>query len=42
MITRQEQKQLTEDEISLWTLGSPITTLKMGSPNTSIATSTDT
>ena len=32
-ITRQEQKQLTEGEVSLWTLGSP---------NVSIATNIDT
>ena len=27
-----------EDEVSLWTLGNPMTTLKMGSLNASIAT----
>jgi len=40
MITRQEQKRLMEDEVNPWTLGSPTTTLKMGSPNTSTATNT--
>ena len=38
MITRQEQEQLMEDEVSLWTLGNPTTTLKIGSLNASIAT----
>ena len=38
MITRQKQKQLIEDEVSPWTLGSPTTILKMGSPNALIAT----
>jgi len=42
MIIRQEQEQLTEDEISLWTLGNPTTTLKIGSLNASIATNTGT
>ena len=38
MITRQEQEQLTGDEVSLWTLGSLMTALKMESPNASIVT----
>jgi len=39
-ITRQEQKRLTENKVSLWTLGNSTTTLKTGSPNASIATNT--
>ena len=42
MITKQEQKQLIEDEVSLWTLESPMTISRMGSLNASIATNTDT
>ena len=38
IITRQEQEQLTEGKVSLWTLGSPMITLKMGSPNALITT----
>jgi len=41
-ITRQALEQLTEGEISPWTLGSPTTTLKMESPSVSIVTNTDT
>jgi len=40
MITRQEWKQLMEDEDNLWALGSQMTTLKTGSPNASTATNT--
>ena len=42
MITKQEQKQLIEGEVSLWTLESPMTISRMGSLNASIATNTDT
>jgi len=41
MITRQALEQLMEDENNLWILGSPITTLKMGSPSASTAINTD-
>jgi len=41
MIIRQEQEQLIEDEDNLWTLESPMTTLKIGSPNASTATNMD-
>ena len=38
IITRQEQEQLIENEVSPWTLGNPTTTLTTESPNASIAT----
>jgi len=41
MITRQALEQLTESEVSPWTLESLTTTLRMGSPSASIATNTD-
>ena len=40
-ITRQVLEQHTEEEDNQWILGSPTTTLKMGSRNASIATNTD-
>ena len=42
MITKQEQGQLIEGEVSPWTLESPTTISRMGSLNASIATNTDT
>ena len=42
MTTRQEQEPHTVEEDNLWTLGSPMTTSKMGSPNASIVTNMDT
>jgi len=42
MITRQALEQLTEGKVSPWTLESPTTTLRMGSPSASIVTNTDT
>jgi len=37
-ITKQAPEQLTEDKDSLWTLGSPMITLKTESPNVLTAT----
>ena len=42
MITRQVLEQLTKGKVSPWTLGSPTTTLRMGSLSISIITNTDT
>ena len=41
MTTRWGQEPHTAEEDNLWTLGSPMTTSKMGSLSTSTATSTD-
>ena len=38
MTTRQEQEPHTVEEDNLWTLGSPMTTSKMGSLSASIVT----
>ena len=42
MITRPALEQLMEDEDNQWTLGSPMTISKTGSPSASTATSIDT
>jgi len=42
MTTRRGQEPHTVEENNLWTLGSPMTTSKMGSLSASTATSTDT
>ena len=42
MTTRQEQELYMVEEDNLWTLGSPMTTSRMGSLSASIATNMDT
>ena len=41
MTTRREQESHTVEGDNLWTLGSPMTTSKMGSLSASIVTNTD-